>query len=61
MIKIEEGREYKDEYVQCCFCLFDNTETTIYRIIVGKTERQTTTLKLCRECLRELRDKIMEI
>lgn len=33
-------------------------ETDVYKIEIEKTMRQTSTLKLCSECLKELKDKI---
>jgi predicted translin family RNA/ssDNA-binding protein len=61
MVKIENKKDYKDEYLQCSSCLCNNSDTTIYRITIGKTDRQTITLKLCANCLKELQTKIMEI
>jgi hypothetical protein len=61
MVKVEYRKDYEDEYLQCSSCLCDNTDTTIYRIIVGKNDRQTTTLKLCANCLKELQTKITNI
>lgn len=46
----------KDEYTQCTSCLCDNTKNDIYAIKIGKTYRQTTTIKLCYDCLSELGD-----
>ena len=46
----------KDEYTQCTSCLCDNGNKDIYVIKIGKTDRQTTTIKLCYDCLSELSD-----
>lgn len=48
----------KEEYVQCQSCLRSNEEHEIKRIKIGQTERQTVTLKLCKDCASELVKKI---
>lgn len=52
MIKIEKSKE--DEFMQCSSCLCSNENKEIYKIQIGKSERQTTTIKLCYECLCDL-------
>lgn len=51
----------KEEFRQCSSCLKSTEETDVYKIEIGKTMRQTSTLKLCSECLKELKDKISRI
>lgn len=51
----------KEDFRQCSSCLKSIEETDIYKIEIGKTMRQTTTLKLCSECLKELGNKINRI
>lgn len=59
MINIELMDE--EEFRQCGSCLKSTEETDIYKIEIGKTMRQTSTLKLCSECLKELKDKISRV
>lgn len=47
-----------EEFAQCLSCLKSTEETEIYRIKVGKTKRQTTTVKLCFACLMDLKDEL---
>lgn len=47
-----------EEFNQCSGCLRSSEETDIYKIEVGKTIRQTSVLKLCRNCLKELNMQI---
>ena len=51
---IETDRE--NEYLQCSSCLKSNEDdVNIFRLIVGKNPRQTTCIKLCEECMRDLK------
>lgn len=56
MIKIFETNN--TEYLQCNSCLVSNKDTDIFRIIVGKDYRQTTSIRLCRGCLRDLKEEL---
>lgn len=47
-----------EEFIQCSSCMRSSEETDIYKIEVGKTIRQTSVLKLCRNCLKELNMQI---
>lgn len=60
MVNIEKlnGNE---EFVQCSSCLKNTEEIDIYKIEVGKTQYQTSILKLCQECLLNLGNQIYEI
>lgn len=43
----------KDISCQCTSCLCANEESDIYEFKIGKSQRQTITFKLCRNCLFE--------
>lgn len=60
MVKIEKVDEVEQaqEYLQCSSCLKSNEDTDMFRIIIGKTIQQTTTIKLCEECMRDLFDDL---
>lgn len=60
MVNIEKlnGNE---EFIQCSSCLKSTEETDIYKIEIGKTKYQTSTLKLCQECLINLGNQICGI
>jgi hypothetical protein len=61
MVKVLEMADADGEYLQCTSCLCSNETKKIYSIIVGKTERQTMTLKLCIDCLTALKVKINNV
>lgn len=44
--KIDKGL-----YVLVLFCQKSNENTDLYEIKVGKSERQTITIRICRDCL----------
>ena len=44
----------KDEYIQCTSCQCCNDDNDIYILKIGKTMRQTMSIKLCYDCLIEL-------
>lgn len=48
MIKIEKIA--KDIYCQCTSCQCGNKDTNIYKIDIGKNERQTVSFRLCGKC-----------
>lgn len=54
MIRIEEMKGIEQEYLQCPSCLSSNDESKIFKLIIGKNMRQTTTIKLCEDCMRDL-------
>lgn len=49
MIKIKKIEN--DIYCQCTSCQCENQNTGIYKIDIGKDERQTVSFRLCYECL----------
>ena len=59
MIKIHKIDKELTE--QCSSCHCENSEKDMYLISVGYTERQTTGLRLCEDCLLELGDMIYQI
>lgn len=63
LIQVEQIKGIEQEYLQCSSCLKNNDELKMFKLIIGKDMRQTTTIKLCEDCLRDLRDDIknMEI
>ena len=54
-VSLMDGTE---KFIQCSSCMKSSEETNIYKIEVGKTIRQTSVLKLCRNCLKELNMQI---
>lgn len=53
---VETDMENEYEYLQCSSCLRSNEDdVNIFRIVVGKNYRQTTCIKLCEECMRDLK------
>ncbi len=54
MIEIEGTKGIEQEYLQCSSCLKDNDDVEMFKLIIGKDIRQTTTIKLCEDCLRDL-------
>jgi len=60
MVNVEK-LDGNEKFVQCSSCLKSTEETDVYIIEVGKTKKQTTLLKLCRDCLMDLGNQIYEI
>lgn len=58
MISIEKANNIEKEYLQCSSCLKCNDDVDIFKLIIGKDLRHTTTIKLCEECMRELFDDL---
>lgn len=54
MIQIKEKKGMDQEYLQCSSCLKNNDDVQMFKLIIGKNMRQTTTIKLCEECMRDL-------
>ena len=61
MIKIEKTGGIESGYRQCTSCLKCNEVADIFKIIIGKTMQQTTTIKLCEECMRDLLDDLRDL
>lgn len=61
MINIEKTDNIEQEYLQCSSCLKCNDDLNMFKIIVGKNMRQTTTLKLCEECMRDLLEDLKSL
>lgn len=63
MIEIVKGGNIEEEFLQCssCLCNNDGDDADIFRLIIGKNMRQTMTIKLCAECLKELQIKINDL
>ena len=59
MIKVFEGN--KEAYLQCSSCLESNDNTNIFKLIIGKSMRQTTTIRLCEDCLKVLKNNIEDL
>lgn len=59
MVNVERMND--EEFIQCASCMKSTEETEIYKIEVGKTKRQTSIMKLCRDCLMDLGNQIYEI
>ena len=56
MVEIIET-DMDNEYQQCSSCLKSNEDdVNIFRIVIGKNYRQTTSIKLCEECMRDLKN-----
>lgn len=58
MIGIEKADNIEQEYLQCSSCLKCNDDLDMFRLIIGKNMKQTTTVKLCEECMRDLFDDL---
>lgn len=56
MINIENC---SSEYCQCNICLASSEDYQINKIMIGR-KHQSITIRLCTECMRSLRDKIIE-
>lgn len=61
MINIEKTDSIEQEYLQCTSCLKCNDDLNMFKIIVGKNMRQTTTVKLCEECMRDLLEDLKRL
>lgn len=61
MIKIEKADNIEQEYLQCSSCLKCNDDLDMFELIIGKNMRQTTTIKLCEECVRDLFDDLYSL
>jgi hypothetical protein len=61
MINIEKTDSIEQEYLQCSSCLKCNDDLNMFKIIVGKNMRQTTTVKLCEECMRDLLEDLKRL
>lgn len=59
MIKIFEGDN--EEYLQCSSCLESNDNINIFKLLIGKSMKQITTIKLCEDCLKVLKNNIEEL
>lgn len=63
MIEILKGSN--EEYLQCSSCLKgnfkDNDNTDMFKLIIGKSMRQTTIIKLCDDCLKVLKNNIEQL
>lgn len=49
MVKLEKSS--KEEFCQCTSCQCENSQSEIFKISIGKSERQMVNIKLCYECL----------
>lgn len=58
MISIEKADGIEQEYLQCSSCLKYNDDLDIFKLVIGKDMRQTTTIKLCEECMHDLFDDL---
>lgn len=61
MINIEKTDRIEQEYLQCSSCLKCNDDLNMFKIIIGKNMRQTTTMKLCEECIRDLLEDLKSL
>lgn len=57
MIKL--NKMDSDSVCQCTSCQKENGNEKLYEIKIGKDERQTTTIRLCHECLCDFVGKLM--
>lgn len=48
-----------DEWKPCVSCQKSNQDSDIYEVKIGKSERQTVTIRLCYECVCDLIGKMM--
>lgn len=58
MIKINHVE--KDSVRCCTSCHRDNLEVDNYEMLIGKSERNTMTIRLCADCLKEFIEKGQE-
>lgn len=61
MISIEKANDIEQEYLQCSSCLKCNDDVDMFRLIIGKNMKQTTSIKLCEECMRDLLDDLKSL
>lgn len=61
MISIEKVDNIEQEYLQCSSCLKCNDDLQMFKLIIGKSMRQTTTIRLCEECMRDLLDDLKSL
>lgn len=59
MVNIEKMNG-NERFIQCSSCMKSSEQIDIYKIKVGKTMRQTSILKLCYECLKDLNEQIYQ-
>lgn len=45
-------------YESCTSCQAENSEKDLYQIKVGKSETNTVTVRLCKDCMEDLKSKI---
>lgn len=51
----------KKSVCACTSCQKSNEDSELYEIKIGKSERQTVTIRLCYECLTDFGDKAYNI
>lgn len=61
MISIGKVDNIEQEYLQCSSCLKCNDDLQMFKLIIGKSMRQTTTIRLCEECMRDLLDDLKSL
>lgn len=61
MIDIEKTRSIEEEYLQCSSCLKCNDDLDMFELSIGENKRQTTTIRLCEECMRDLYDDLKSL
>ena len=61
MISIEKANDIEQEYLQCSSCLKCDDDVDMFRLIIGKNMKQTTSIKLCEECMRDLLDDLKSL
>lgn len=54
---VESDKRFEYELMQCksCYKTNDNEDTDFFRIIVGENVAEATCIKLCKECMRDLK------
>ena len=58
MIDIEKTGSIEEEYLQCSSCLKCNDDLDMFELSIGENKRQTITIRLCEECMRDLYDDL---
>lgn len=61
MINVEKAKCIEQEYLQCSSCLKCNDDVDMFKFIIGKDMRQTTTIKLCKECIHNLLEDLKSL
>lgn len=57
MIKIQKlSKDFV--YERCTSCQAENSEKDLYEIKVGKSETNTMTVRLCEDCIEDLKLKV---